>query len=109
MTGSRVEESQTKPGMRYYSIIAKHSGKVLDVSHASHADGVPFIQWPKHKGDSQLFRLEDSGDGRYFSIIAKHSGKVLDVGHASHADAATFIQWPKHKGGSQLFCLQDSG
>ncbi len=74
------------------NVVARHSGKVLDVSAASSGNGAKIIQWDWTGSDHQRFALEPLGDG-YHRIRAKHSGKVLDVSGASTANGAAVIQW----------------
>ncbi|WP_374207151.1 RICIN domain-containing protein [Streptomyces sp. APSN-46.1] len=40
----------------------RHSGKVLDVTGASTADGAAIAQWADGNGANQQFRLADSAD-----------------------------------------------
>lgn len=40
-----------------FSIVARHSGKCLDVWNASRDSGVNIIQWDCHGGDNQKFEL----------------------------------------------------
>jgi hypothetical protein len=42
----------------YSLIIAKHSGKCLDVNGASTGDSASIIQHSCHGGDNQLWRIE---------------------------------------------------
>jgi len=79
----------------YYRIVARHSGKVLDIEQASMDDGAPLIQYDWKGGDNQRFSVDDVGDGN-FVITAKHSGKVLDVAGASQSDGAAVTQWGRH-------------
>ncbi|MEV8537229.1 RICIN domain-containing protein [Streptomyces sp. NPDC051211] len=75
----------------YYQIIARHSGKCLDVAHASTDHAADVIQGNCSGGRNQQWRVEAQGDG-LFEIQARHSGKCLDVAHASRAHAADVIQ-----------------
>jgi hypothetical protein len=77
----------THPG----PVIARHSGKVIDVKDFSQDRGAPIIQWAKHQGPNQRFRLQPIGGG-FYRIVAKHSGKVLDVFGASRDNGAAIIQ-----------------
>jgi len=45
-------------GEGYYRIVARHSGKCVDVSGVSTADGADIIQWSCHGGTNQMFLLE---------------------------------------------------
>jgi hypothetical protein len=96
------------PPMPIVAIAAKHSGKLLDISGASTANGAPLIQWDANGGHNQHFSMEPLADGSV-RFVAEHSGKVLDVEGASTAAGARLIQWPWHGGDNQRFQLQDLG
>ncbi|VXD25271.1 LamG-like jellyroll fold domain-containing protein [Planktothrix paucivesiculata] len=64
----------------WYKIVAKHSGKVLDVDGAKKEDA-NVHQWTWVNGDNQKWQFV-SVEGGYYEIVAKHSGKVLDVSAA---------------------------
>ncbi|WP_013334354.1 RICIN domain-containing protein [Gloeothece verrucosa] len=93
---------------KYYYLLAKHSGKVLDVNEGGTADGAKVHQWTKGSGDNQKWLLQDAGDGSFY-LIAKHSGKVLDVNGGATTDGATITQWTKKDGDNQKWLLQDAG
>ena len=79
---------------KYYRIIAKHSGKALDVRGGvkSKANGIMVQQFDANGGDNQAFRFVDEGNA-YYRIIAKHSGKALDVqGGEAAKENAVIIQ-----------------
>lgn len=61
----------------WFKIIAKHSGKALDVSGGS-MGYANVQQWTWANVDQQKWKFISVGDG-YYKIVAKHSGKVLDV------------------------------
>lgn len=63
---------------RFYQIMARHSGKCLDVTGGSVDNGAPVIQWDCHGRDNQQWTFTPIGAG-YYKIIARHSGRVLDV------------------------------
>jgi hypothetical protein len=67
-----------------YKIIAKHSGKSLDVQNVSLANGANVIQYPYHDPVEyhQNFIIVAASDG-YYKIIARHSAKVLQVNGVS--------------------------
>ena len=109
-------------GSNYYKICAKHSGKCLDVSGSSTADGANVQQWDYTGADNQKWNLEPAGDN-YYKICAEHSGKCLDVlGFATEAGAnvgqhtcydppATNQRWKlDHVGGGYYkICANHSG
>ncbi|MBC7658937.1 MAG: RICIN domain-containing protein [Chitinophagaceae bacterium] len=51
-----------------YSITSAQSGKCIDISNASHNNGVRVQQWDCNKSDAQAFRPQDNGDGSYSLI-----------------------------------------
>ncbi|WP_169945447.1 RICIN domain-containing protein, partial [Microbispora sp. H11081] len=91
----------------WYVLVNRNSGKVLDVSGFSTADGGSLVQWARTNGNNQQWRFVDSGGG-YYRVLSRHSGKVLDVYNFSTADAADIVQWSDHNGTNQQFRLADS-
>jgi hypothetical protein len=79
------------------SIIAKHSGKALDIPLGLPGNGVPVMQWDPTPGASeQQFLLQDLGDG-YCEIVTS-KGKVLSVaGGAASAGAALVQELPNRR------------
>jgi len=92
----------------FYVIIAKHSGKCLDVRGISTDKGANIIQYDYWGGDNQKWKLEPVGDG-YYRIIAKHSGKCLDVRGISTDNGANIIQWDYWGGDNQKWKLEPVG
>ena len=88
----------------YCSIIAKHSGKCLDISGIDTDNGADVIQWDWWGGDNQKWKFEHVGEG-YFKIIAKHSGKYLDVSRIDLENGANIIQWDWLGGDNQKWRL----
>ncbi len=76
----------------YYSVVARHSGKALDVRDRSLANGALLQQWTSRGSDNQKWRFSSVGGG-YYRIVAKHSGKALDVQGGSSANGAAVQQW----------------
>ncbi|UOB08337.1 RICIN domain-containing protein [Streptomyces sp. HP-A2021] len=91
----------------WYVLVNRGSGKALDVSGGSTADGAALSQWTRHDGANQRFQFVDSGGG-YYRLKAQHSGKVLDVYNLSGADHADIVQWGDAGGAHQQFRLADS-
>src|SRR5688572_10145825 len=73
----------------YYRILARHSGKGLNVNGASTADGAAVVQWPYSASApaNDEWELIDVGSG-YHRVVARHSGKVLTIAGASTANGA---------------------
>lgn len=91
-----------------YKIVSKVSGKVLDVTDVSTADGAKMQQWTDYTSLNQQFKVESTGDG-YYKITAMHSGKVLDVPGASTADSVQLQQWPNNDTNAQRWQIVDMG
>jgi hypothetical protein len=68
-----------------YRVIARHSGKALDVNAHGTADGSNVIQWTYGGGNNQRWTLTHLGSNVY-SIIGVESGKALEVASTSTAN-----------------------
>lgn len=79
-------------GDGYYKIVARHSGKVLDVQGGGLDNGTPIWQWDENGTPAQQWQIIKVGDV-YYKIVARHSGKVLDVAGGSTADLTQIHQW----------------
>ena len=88
-------------------LVNRNSGKVLDVTGRSTADGAAIVQYRDTGGTNQQWQLVDSGGG-YYKVRSRGSGKVLDVSARSTADGAPIVQYPDNGGANQLFRLADS-
>jgi hypothetical protein len=95
-------------GGDHATITAQHSGRVLDVTGVSGADGAAIMQYGNWRGDNQRWQLESTGDG-HVTLRARHSGKCLDVAGASTSAGAPVIQWGCHGGDNQRFRLLGHG
>ncbi|MFF8313433.1 RICIN domain-containing protein [Streptomyces lydicus] len=62
-----------------YRIVARHSGKCLDVFEAKEDNETPVIQFGFHGGANQMWDLFWDDVGTHFSLRAVHSGKFLDA------------------------------
>lgn len=89
-------------GDGYYQIVAKHSGKVLDVKGGSTDNGADIIQYHATGADNQLWQPVPASGG-YYQITSKHSGKVLDVKGGSTEDGAQVVQYQPTGGDNQLW------
>ena len=90
----------------FYQIVAKHSGKCLDVAGGPDAqgNGVRVIQFECNGASNQQWKLVPVGDG-YYKVLAKHSGKSLDVfgGNIATGNGVIVEQWDYHDGDNQLW------
>jgi co-chaperonin GroES (HSP10) len=90
---------------RFYRITAKHSGKVLAVSHGSHSNRTSIIQYDWQNGDEQKFRLLRLEGEKEYYFQAKHSGKVIGVSQSSLYDGASLVQFEWQNLDDQKFSL----
>jgi O-glycosyl hydrolase len=91
-----------------YKVVGRNSGKLLDVSGASTAQGAQVIQWPWNNGANQQWRFERQSDGTY-RITNINSGQALDISGGSTADGGQAIQWPWNGGNNQRWNVTDLG
>jgi hypothetical protein len=92
----------------YYYLVARHSGKVLEIANASTASDAKLQQAEASDKHHQHFKFDAAGE-RLFAIRARHSGLVVDIQGGSEADRANAIQSPWHSGSNQRFRLVDAG
>ncbi|MEU0724803.1 RICIN domain-containing protein [Streptomyces sp. NPDC006140] len=90
----------------YYQLVSRHSGKAVEISEGSTADGATVVQRTPGTGANQQFQFVDSGNG-YYRIKARHSGKVLDVEGRSTANGANVLQWTDDNAAHQQFSVVD--
>ncbi|TDB73978.1 RICIN domain-containing protein [Micromonospora sp. KC723] len=95
-------------GGPYHNLVARHSGKCLDVSDNSATNGAKILQYTCNGGLNQQWRLTDAGGG-YYRIIAQHSGKCLDVSDAATTDGANVLHWACGSGTNQQWRFEDLG
>ncbi|MDU5950371.1 MAG: RICIN domain-containing protein, partial [Paenibacillus macerans] len=91
-----------------YTLTSKASGKVLDVTDVSMADGAKMQQWTNYTATNQRFKVEHMGSG-YYKLTAMHSGKVLDVPSSSTASGVQLQQWNDNGTDAQRWKIVDVG
>jgi len=91
-----------------YTLAAKCSGKVLDVTDASLSDGAKMQQWTNYTASNQQFRVELMGDG-YYKLTAIHSGKVLDVPYGASTVGLQLQQCFSNDNNAQRWRIVDVG
>jgi aryl-phospho-beta-D-glucosidase BglC (GH1 family) len=91
-----------------YALIAKHSGKALDVRERSTQDGGLLQQWAYGAGANQKWVAQSAGNGLW-QLRSTSSNKCVDVSGVSTANGAAVQQWTCTGGGNQLFRLEDQG
>jgi hypothetical protein len=90
-----------------YHIIAKHSGKCLEVSGSAPGNGIQVIQSDCNQtGENQQWRFTPVEDG-YYKILVKHSGKSLDVSGGPYLvhNGIDVKTWDYHGGSNQMWRL----
>ncbi|MET9674540.1 RICIN domain-containing protein [Streptomyces sp. NPDC006482] len=92
----------------YDTLISGSSGKCLDVTAASLADGAAVTQYACGSQHNQQFTVSDLGDG-HVRLVNRHSGKCLDVSDGSLADGAAVIQYACGSQHNQQFTVSDVG
>ncbi|HVQ89969.1 MAG TPA: RICIN domain-containing protein [Mycobacteriales bacterium] len=90
------------------TLVARHSGKCLDVTSGSAGNGTAVKQFSCNGGANQRWQAVDAGGG-FVSLLAGHSGKCLDVTNGSTSDGAVLEQFSCNAGTNQQFQLQDAG
>jgi hypothetical protein len=75
-----------------YRLTARHSGKVLDVSACSVANGANVQQWSWLGGGCQRWKVEATDNG-YYRLTAQHSNQVLEVSAGGTASGDNVQQW----------------
>ena len=87
-----------------YYIRSYYSGKYLDVTNNSSANGANIQQWSYLANTAQRFQLADAGDGYYYIYTgASNYTKVVDVEGKSTADGANVLQYAFNGGSNQKF------
>lgn len=89
------------PSTAFYRFTARHSGKAMDVSDNSTADGAGVQQWAWTGAANQQWELRAVAGTSYSLLVARHSGKCLDVRDVSTADGAALQQWTCTSGTNQ--------
>jgi hypothetical protein len=89
------------------SLMAKNSGKCLDVANAATQNGTPLQQVTCNGNAQQRFWLSPAAGGSY--AIIGFAGKVLDVAGQSTANGAPILQWDYWGGSNQQWYLAPAG
>ncbi|GAB7105382.1 hypothetical protein JCM4814A_36960 [Streptomyces phaeofaciens JCM 4814] len=75
-----------------YTLVNRNSGKCLDLSGGSTANGTNVFQWSCTGGTNQKWRIEDLADDTS-RLVNVAGGGVLDTADCSGADGADLRQW----------------
>ena len=87
-----------------YKIVARHSGKVLEVGGFGRANGSNVQQWGYSWGENQRWVLTHLGNNQY-SIIGAQSGKALDVSGWGTGAGSNVHVWTYGGGANQKWTL----
>lgn len=113
VAGSAVVVSQASAGQKtvdlkkWYVLVNRNSGKVLDDRGSARNDGAAVVQWARHGGANQQWQFLDAGDG-YYRLKNRTSGKVLDDLGWSKTAGSAVVQWKDLNGTNQQFKLAKS-
>jgi len=113
-TGSNQPTPPTNPPAtgpvsgQAYAIVARHSGRALDVRDRLTTDGALLQQWSYGGGSNQQWVAQSAGNGLW-QLRSVLSGKCVDVTGVSTANGAAIQQWTCTGGANQLFKLEDQG
>jgi cytochrome c len=108
--GVGVPGSDTGGGVagKTWTLTAQHSGKLMDVSGVSTADGAQVVQWAATGGNNQKWQAVDAGSGAVY-LKAVHSGKCLDVVGGSTAQGAFLQHTTCNNSNQQKFTVTATG
>ena len=92
----------------WYGLIARSSGRGLDVANASKEAGAVAVQWEFNQAPSQQWRLTPATPGSpFYRIESRHSGLCLTL--AGPADNAPLVQRPWEGSLYQQWALVPAG
>lgn len=87
-----------------YRIVARHSGKALDVAGMGTANGSNVQQWSYWGGENEKWMLRHLGNNQY-TIIGTQSGKALDVSGWGAGNGANVHIWSYGGGANQKWTI----
>ncbi|MFI5794549.1 glycosyl hydrolase family 95 catalytic domain-containing protein [Streptomyces sp. NPDC051677] len=90
-----------------FRLVNRRSGKVLDVSGGSTANGATAILWPWNGGTNQQWTFQPNHDGS-FRLMSVKSGKVLECPGASTTKGQALDQWTDGSAAHQWWKLVPS-
>ncbi len=89
-------------------VIAKNSGKCLDVRGYSTSAGANLQQWSCAGTENQQWLFAATGDGSY-EVESVNSSMSLNVGGNSSSNGAPIIQWPYSGAADEKWKLEPTG
>jgi chitinase len=88
-----------------YTITSAYSGKCVDITSASTADGAQVEQYQCNGTGAQKFALKNMGSG-WYRLLNTNSGKAIDIAAASTADGAKVQQYTDNGTLAQRFSIK---
>jgi hypothetical protein len=91
-------------GGNYYEIKINSTGKCVDVTNVSTADGAWLQEWDclgPNQANQLWQNVELANQPGWFAFIAKHSGKCADLTGPSSNNGVRIQQWSCHWGSNQ--------
>lgn len=92
-----------------YRVIARHSGKSLDVSSSGTTDGTNVQQWGWNGTNAQRWTFELQADGYYKIRANVGTGKVLDVNASGTANGTNVHIWSDNGTNAQRWRVESLG
>jgi len=93
-----------------YKLVAKCSGKALDVSEVSKTAGANVHQWDYVGGENQKWKLVASNESGYYYLVSVNSGMALDGAGWGTSDGTNLIQWTLGNGqANQKWKIESNG
>ncbi|KOG36672.1 MULTISPECIES: RICIN domain-containing protein [Streptomyces] len=93
-------------GDGHHTLVNVASGKLLDVTGASTADGAPVGVHQPTTGANQSWTFPSTAPDVWKSLAFRHSSKCLDVSGAGSADGAAVVQYGCNSGTNQQWSLR---
>ena len=90
----------TKLASGSFQLVAKHSGKALDVENGQTDDGANVRQHTLNDAPAQRWKIASVGEG-FFKLIAEGSGKLLTVAGGATENGTNIFQWTDTGGAEQ--------
>lgn len=89
-------------------LVARHSGRALEVPDGRADDGVGLVQGRFLAADHQKWTISHVGGG-YCTLTNRQTGKYIDIAGAQPTHGAAAVQASAHGGDSQRFLLTATG
>ena len=107
VVGQASADQKTLDLKKWYVLVNRNSGKVLDDRGSARNDGAAVVQSARTGKADQQWRFIDSGAG-YYRLQNRTSGKVLDDLGWSKTAGSALVQWKDLNGTNQQFKLAKS-